>query len=546
MSEQTALDPSKSLSNVERATSVGTGRRQNRMRFRPIIALGKGGMAEVLLSVARGPSGFNKLVVLKTMREELATDDELRGMFLAEARLSARLNHPNVVQVYEVVDTALPCIVMEYLEGQPMSALCHTASERFTLPLRLRAISEVLGGLQYSHELTDYDGTPLNLVHRDVSPQNVFLTYDGVVKVLDFGIAKASNTAVQTRTGVVKGKLEYMPPEQLCGTDVDRRADVFAVGCMLWDAAAGKRLWADMPEGDVMRALIEGNVPKPSALRPVDPELEAIIMKALAAEPSDRYATALDLRVAIDQYLAERYPTTSQRELGELVSDVFAEQREERKRQIHLAITRPFSEPPPVPAGLETLVSTGGRTAPSVKAAQRRQMLVTAGIAMGAVLLALGGMIGYLTLSERASKAAPLDTAGTAVAKPALVAISLSATPAAARFTVDGNPISGNPALLTVHPDSLEHVVRASATGYQDYARTIRFDEDLAIEVALQSLPSATGSSAEQQPTASQRSRHVVPALREPAKAAKPPGGRNCDPPYEFQNGIKVYKVGCF
>ncbi|HMA96320.1 MAG TPA: serine/threonine-protein kinase, partial [Polyangiaceae bacterium] len=288
---------------------------QSGLRYRPIIALGHGGMADVLLSVGRGPSGFNKLVVLKTMRKELVGDDELRQMFLAEARLSARLNHANVVQVYEVVDTALPCIIMEYLEGQPMSAVLHEAGERFTLPLQLKVISETLAGLHYSHELKDYDGTPLNIVHRDVSPQNVFITYDGVVKVLDFGIAKASDATGHTRTGVIKGKITYMPREQLLSEQIDRRADVYAVGCMLWHAAAGEKLWNGLQEGDVMRALIDGHIPRPSTVRPVDPPLEAIIMKALAPDAEGRYNTAEECRLAVDLYLAETSPKTTMREV---------------------------------------------------------------------------------------------------------------------------------------------------------------------------------------------------------------------------------------
>jgi eukaryotic-like serine/threonine-protein kinase len=504
-------------------------------------------MADVLLSVGRGPSGFNKLVVLKTMRKELVTDEELRQMFLAEARLSARLNHANVVQVYEVVDTALPCIIMEYLDGQPMSAVHHEARERFTLPLQLKVISETLAGLHYSHELKDYDGTPLNIVHRDVSPQNVYITYDGVVKVLDFGIAKASDAGGQTRTGVIKGKITYMPREQLLSEQVDRRADVYAVGCMLWHAAAGVKLWDGMQEGDVMRSLIEGAIPNPSEKRPVDPKLEEIVMKALAPEAESRYATAHELRNEIDQYLAENYPKTSMREVGALVSEVFAEQQDARKKHIHLALTAPLSEPPPpIPAGIEDIVSSGtGMSVHSMVLERKRQMIWTVTIAVGAAVLALGGMIGFLTWrgsggEQAANNATP--------AAPTQIRIRLTATPAAADLTIDGNPLSGNPALLTVAADTQDHEVRATLAGYEPYLRTVRFERDLSLEIMLQPLPAAvTSATASNEPSG--KTPKANPSfgrnIRVPAVPVKKPVNANCDPPFYFENGIKVYKPGC-
>ncbi len=543
--------PKNALSGA-RATSPGPGapgvQSQSGLRYRPIIALGHGGMADVLLSVGRGPSGFNKLVVLKTMRKELVTDEELRQMFLAEARLSARLNHANVVQVYEVVDTALPCIIMEYLEGQPMSAVHHDARERFTLPLQLKVISETLAGLHYSHELKDYDGTPLNIVHRDVSPQNVYITYDGVVKVLDFGIAKASDAGGQTRTGVIKGKITYMPREQLLSEQVDRRADVYAIGCMLWHAAAGVKLWDGLQEGDVMRALIEGAIPKPSERRPVEPKLEDIVMKALAPDAEGRYATAQELRNEIDQYLAENHPKTSMREVGALVTEVFAEQQDARKKHIHLALTAPLSEPPPpIPAGIEDIVSSGtGMSVHSMVLERKRQMVWTVAIAVGAAVLALGGMIGFLTWrgsggEQAANSAAP--------AAPAQIQIRLTATPAAADLAIDGNPLSGNPALLTVAADSHDHEVRATLAGHEPYVKTVRFERDLALEIMLQALPTAASSaSAPSEPSAKSSKGHAysgrVPVKVPPPVVGKKPNA-NCDPPFYFENGIKVYKPGC-
>ena len=515
------------------------------LRYRPIIALGHGGMADVLLSVGRGPGGFHKLVVLKTMRKELVSDKDLREMFLAEARLSARLNHANVVQVYEVADTAMPCIIMEYLEGQPMSMVQREAGEAFTLPMQLKVISEALIGLHYSHELKDYDGTHLNIVHRDVSPQNVFITYEGVVKVLDFGIAKASDATSQTRTGVIKGKITYMPREQLLNENVDRRADVYAVGCMLWHAAAGEKLWADMQDGEVMRALIEGNIPKPSEKRPVDPTLEAIVMKALSPDPNSRYSTASELRLAIDAYLAESSPGTTMREVGELISSTFAEQNEARKRQIHVAITSPHSEPPPpIPEGIEPIIgSTAGSAAAGyLRTEPKRQMVWMAVMAGVAALVAVVGMVLFLTWRGSHTEHATTPPSASA----AEVQVHLAVFPVGATLSVDGRTILDNPAVLSIAPDTRDHEIRATMRGYEPYVKTVRFERDLSLDIMLQAtkVPITPSASAESGAT-----KHTVPAVS--AKGVRRPMGAgksdnpNCSPPFYFENGIKVYKPNC-
>jgi serine/threonine-protein kinase len=517
-------------------------------------------MADVLLSVGRGPSGFNKLVVLKTMRKELVSDPEMRQMFLAEARLSARLNHANVVQVYEVVDTALPCIIMEYLEGQPMSAVQHEAGEKFTLPMQLKVLSETLAGLHYSHELKDYDGTPLNIVHRDISPQNVYITYDGVAKVLDFGIAKATVAGSQTRTGVIKGKITYMPREQLLAEDVDRRADIYAVGCMLWHAAAGAKLWDGVAEGEVMRALIEGNIPKPSSVRPVDPDLESIVMKALAPDPVDRYSTAQQFRNEIDQYLLEKSPKTSMREVGELVSEVFAEQHEGRKKHIHVALTTPRSEPPPpIPEGIEPIVqSRTGQTASSMVLERKKQMVWTIGAALGAAALAVFAMVAFLLWRGGHDEAAASQATTEA---PQSIQVRLSATPAAAQLTIDGVAIDGNPATVKMPADMREHEIRAAMAGYEPFVRTVRFERDLSVDIMLQaSAPAPTDASAKPSdettsPKAAKGARGPRTVAVAPSKTPKPatttsasgakPAQSDCNPPFYFDKGIKVYKPNC-
>jgi serine/threonine protein kinase len=184
---------------------------------------------DVLLAVVTGLQGFKKLVVIKRLHQSLVEQPVMRELFLQEARLAARLNHPNVVQTNDVGELdGRPFLSMEYLEGQPLRHLVRHWSGDARLAARI--ISDALAGLHHAHELCDFDGTPLNLVHGDLSPQNIFLTYDGVVKIVDFGIAKTAKLATKTEVGVFKGKFAYMAPEQLADAEIDRRVDLFVIG----------------------------------------------------------------------------------------------------------------------------------------------------------------------------------------------------------------------------------------------------------------------------------------------------------------------------
>jgi eukaryotic-like serine/threonine-protein kinase len=299
-------------------------------RYRLIARLARGGMGDIYLAVQRGPSGFSKLTVLKELRDTLAPDPACLEMFLEEARLAARLNHPNVVQTNEVdSDGARHFIAMEYLDGQPlhriMSRLARTGE--LSLPMRLRILADALAGLHYAHELCDFDGSPLHVVHRDVSPQNVLVTYEGAVKVLDFGIAK-SLVSEETRAGIVKGKAAYMAPEQAMGRPVDRRADVFSAGVMLWELVTNQRLWKGLTEVAVLLKISSGQVPSPRDVAPdVPDELVRICERALAREPQDRYDTALALRTDIERFLSSLASPVSNSEIGHILSTTFAAER---------------------------------------------------------------------------------------------------------------------------------------------------------------------------------------------------------------------------
>jgi hypothetical protein len=307
-------------------------------RYEPIAQIGRGGMAEVLLAMADAGGGGRRLAVLKRIWPEMATDPEFVRMFLDEARLSLRLNHPNVVQVYEVlVDDDELAIAMEYLDGQPLTRVFNRLMRLQTdlgLPLRLRIVASVLAGLEHAHTLRNLDGTPLGVVHRDVSPQNVFVTYDGLVKLVDFGVAKTLAASHQTRPGAIKGKLAYMAPEQLRGTAVDRRSDLFAVGVMLWEILAGRRMWHGMTDVEIVAHLAAA---RPMPILPPDPGLpvglDAICARALDPDPERRYQTAAEMEMEIEGVLVGS-ADSHVRHLGKVVSMAFAEERAARQALI--------------------------------------------------------------------------------------------------------------------------------------------------------------------------------------------------------------------
>ncbi len=324
-------------------------------RYHVIAKLGQGGMANVFLTVAPGPAGVQKLLVVKELRAELAHDADIRTMFLDEARLAARLNHPNVVQTYEVgEENGHYFIAMEYLEGQPFNRLWRRA-DRVTLPLeaQLRILADALGGLHYAHELADFDGTPLNVVHRDMSPHNVFVTYDGQVKVVDFGIAKAGLGRGSTKNGIFKGKVTYASPEQVLALPLDRRSDLFSVGVMLWEALTQTRLWGKKPEVAVLVALSSGEWVSPGKENPdVPPALEAICRRAMARDPAERFATAAEFQHAIEEYLEASSVRSSSRQIAQFLNEHFREERSRIRDTVDLQVRRvssttgPYVAPP--------------------------------------------------------------------------------------------------------------------------------------------------------------------------------------------------------
>ena len=238
-------------------------------KYTLIGKLGHGGMAEVNLAVADGKGGFRKLTVIKRLHRHLAMEPGFVEMFLDEARLAARLNHPHCVQTYEVGDhDDNHFLAMEYLDGQGLERLLRISGQLgLSMPVAesARIVADALDGLAYAHELTDFDGTELGVVHRDISPQNIFVTYNGVVKLLDFGIAKAATHIVETKTGVIKGKYAYIAPEQALGQQVDARSDLWSMGVVLWECLTGRRLFKSVNELATLHETLQGEIKLPSA-----------------------------------------------------------------------------------------------------------------------------------------------------------------------------------------------------------------------------------------------------------------------------------------
>jgi serine/threonine-protein kinase len=280
-------------------------------KYTLLANIAQGGMAEVVLAKMHGAAGFEKLVVIKRLLDKLAADKQYVDMFLDEAKIAARLSHSNIVQVLELGEVdGQYFIAMEFLAGLNVSTLAKKAQARLGgMPQDLAAqlVEQTSAGLHYAHERRLPDGRPLDIIHRDVSPHNLVVTYEGLVKIVDFGIAKAADRMTKTASGMIKGKFAYMSPEQARNEELDRRSDVYALGIVFWECLTGRRLFRRESTYKTYEAIMSGEVPPPSTLRPgIDHEFDRIALKALQRNRDKRYQTAEAMQDDLDEVMHRR------------------------------------------------------------------------------------------------------------------------------------------------------------------------------------------------------------------------------------------------
>lgn len=421
-------------------------------KYQLIRRLAVGGMAEIYLAQASGLEGFEKLVVIKRILPQHALDPQLRRMFLDEARLMATLTHPHITQVYDVGNEGdAPFFAMEYVHGANLREIMnaaaraagqdHAAARELPLQHAIGILAAAAAGLHFAHEQTGPKGEPLLIVHRDVSPSNVLVTYGGSVKVSDFGIAKWSSQRTQTQEGALKGKFAYMSPEQCRGVALDRRSDVFALGTLLYELTTGNPPFRAVSDYEILNRIVNGELPPPTLPDgPFPTELERIIRRALALAPDDRYPTAQALQLDLEAFARAEGLVLSTVAVGEYMHKLFAHRIAEwqRAQQSGKSLKQHLAEVEAASARLEASTEPTATDLNALVADRRPPPRRAPAYAAAVLVLALaGGVTAALQLEvvgRRDANSARARMLGAARAeKPGLQApTALPATPAGA------------------------------------------------------------------------------------------------------------------
>ncbi len=450
-------------------------------RYTLLAKIATGGMAEIWLAKQAGPRGFEKVVVIKRIIDTYSSDAEFVEMFLDEARIAAQLNHPNIVQIYDLGEQAGAWyIAMEYLGGEHFSAVVRAAlkaNKTVPVPLAVKMISSAAEGLGHAHTKTGPNGQKLNIVHRDISPQNIVLTYDGQVKVVDFGIAKAATRVSHTTSGLVKGKIGYMAPEQARGTAIDARADLYSLGVVLYEMTTHSRLFNTNDQLLLMQQVISPEAVQPAHERnPAVPQsLSKIISKALEKDPDARYQDARALQAALDAWLSAQGPVPGSAELSELMHDLFSERIESRVKLLENANSGELT-----PSGAaralrhDTDRSMPGLTDPKLRAARQTNRLL---IGVLASLVLAAGVVTFIGL-HRAEPPQPPPVA------PRLTRLKVETDPIGARVILDRKTVGIAPAELSGLDAGVHHLL-ATLAGHLPAEQDVTLEEGEKAAVVL-------------------------------------------------------------
>jgi serine/threonine protein kinase len=467
-------------------------------------------------------SPLQRLVAVKTAISGQSQTAEFQRLFMDEARIASLILHPHVCGVYELgEDNGVMYLVMEWCDGSSLRQVMDQIKGRMDLAVAVRIVASVAAGLHAAHELEDNDGTKLRVVHRDVSPQNILISKNGHVKVADFGVAKAQGQLHRpTETGEMKGKLAYMAPEQVTAKEVDQRADVFALGCVLYESTVGRRPFHGEGALSTLYQLLEQTVASPKELVPDYPaELAAIVLKSLAKDPVERYQTAEEMRVALEGWLARSGTMATERTIAELMQQTVGKEIEEKSARIseairNLPLTKPEpkaeqSAPPPATSASAPPPKVGASTEDRGVAtgSTRREKsswlmptLATAGVLAVVLVLARGSLSpqpATASVPNKPSTAQPAEPEPRAAAtgpsqpapRPETVRINLRTVPEDATIRIDDGPELASPYVGQVLSTTNPRVIQVSAEGYVSERRTVTFDRDQELLMQLEPIP---------------------------------------------------------
>lgn len=473
-------------------------------RYEVLGQLAAGGMAEILLARLSGPGDFRRAVVIKRVLRSYATNASFVRMFLHEARIVAALRHPNLVHVQELgEEDGEPFLVMEYVAGENAASLlkrCTVANEPLDPRLAAHLVAETCAGLHVAHELTDDDGEPQNLVHRDVSPQNVLVSYDGHVKLVDFGVALVERRPNLTEPGELKGKLAYMSPEQGRGLPLDRRSDLFSLGIVLYELSTGRRLFQRPSAARCIDAICREPVVPPSrvVLGSYPAALEAIVMRALSKDPDDRYRTAAEMRLALLDLVRE-LPSPVEA-LGETMTRLFPDRIAEKRELVRKVadgegVTHvpagETDEAVVVPVAPEETRVEGARAATGSSRSLAFRRATTIGVV--AFIAAAAAVTVHLRQIANEPRAvlvgAPTVVAATSSAAvdppPASVLVHIESRPEGARVVLDGRERGPTPLDVSLPRDTRPVALELRKDGHETARQAIVPDSDQKLFIAL-------------------------------------------------------------